>query len=271
MSVDQYLSNIDIRLLKSKKSTLGSYWKIENDNTPYARLYYVKSGSGYLKTHGVEHQLLPGRLYLVPPRGDLAYGFIEDLEIWWVHFEATVQSRIDLFDYLTYEIEIEPDDTETIESNMTRLIELARSSNISSQIAGNGILLEMLSLFLKNAVHQMHTEANDKLDRFTQVIEHIEAHLNEKITTSQLARIANFERSHFSVVFKKLFDISPTRYINKRRVDNVQFLLQTTSKTLAELAGECGFTDAFHLSKTFKQYTGHSPKEFRAMKRELMP
>lgn len=271
MHIDKHLKNIDISLLKSKKSTLATYWKMENDNTHFARLYYIKQGSGFIRTFGKEYQLVPGRIYLVPPRGNLAYGFIDDLEIWWVHFTATVLSQIDLFDYLTYDVEIEPAVADSVEQKMERLIELVQDTSIGSQIAGNGLLLEILSLFLKNSTLQLHSEQHDRLDRFIPVVDYIESHLGEKITTETLAEIAHYERSHFSVMFKKLFDIAPIQYINRKRVDGVQLMLQSTSRTLDELADEYGFSDAFHLSKVFKQYTGQSPRDFRKLSDEIMP
>jgi AraC-like DNA-binding protein len=33
--------------------------------------------------------------------------------------------------------------------------------------------------------------------------------------------------------------------------------------SLAQIAGETGFADAFHLSRAFKQVTGVSPRQFR--------
>ena len=46
-------------------------------------------------------------------------------------------------------------------------------------------------------------------------------------------------------------------------------MLKTGNPALEEVARELGFSDAFHLSKTFKRYTGMSPREFRKSERRF--
>lgn len=47
----------------------------------------------------------------------------------------------------------------------------------------------------------------------------------------------------------------------RMRIEFAKTLL-LKGQTLKAIAAETGFCDPFHLSKTFKQVTGHSPRQF---------
>ena len=64
--------------------------------------------------------------------------------------------------------------------------------------------------------------------------------------------------------FTRLVGVSPGRYYSARVIDRAcRLLAADASVTLAEVAGACGFCDAFHFSKRFKQLVGVSPTDFR--------
>ena len=259
-------------MFESRISNLTpSYWRHAQDNRPYARIYYIKHGSGFIRPYGKEYRLTPGRLYLVPPRGDLARGCIENMQIWWMHFAATLFKCIDLFDYLPYRVETEPEDVVALERRMMRLIETRNSERAADRIEGTGILLQLITPFFRDPVGSLHVEVQERKRRFLPVLKHIDENLGGRITVPGLARIANYEKSHFSALFSRLFGVSPMQYVIRRRVERVQVILQRSDATLHRLAREYGFHDAFHLSKAFKRETGLSPRDFRKAKREWQP
>ena len=110
-----------------------------------------------------------------------------------------------------------------------------------------------------------------KLRRLLPVLKHIDENLGRGISVPELARVASYEKSHFSTLFAGLFGVPPMRYVNRKRIERVQLILARSNAKLEELAREFGFSDAFHLSKTFKRETGLSPREFRKSKRESVP
>jgi AraC-like DNA-binding protein len=64
--------------------------------------------------------------------------------------------------------------------------------------------------------------------------------------------------------FTRLTGVSPGRYYNARVIDRACHLLAANdTTTLAEVAKACGFCDAFHFSRRFKQLVGMSPTDFR--------
>jgi AraC-like DNA-binding protein len=269
--MDEYLSHVEIQMLESRVSNLTpSYWRKSGDNRPYGRIYYVRSGSGFIRPYGREYPLVPGRVYLVPPRGDLAYGCVADMQIWWMHFTATLFGCVDLFDYLPYDVERVPEDLDGLEARMRRLLEAARSGRPADQLEGTGILLQLVAPFFRQPAETPAPRQQD-IRRFLPVLKHIDENLGRAVSVAQLARVANYETSHFSTRFARTFGVSPWRYVMRKRIERVQLALQRSDAKLDRLAEEFGFQDAFHLSKAFKRATGLSPRDFRKAKRELQP
>ncbi len=267
--MDRFLRKLDIELIDGKHSKLSKRWQIENDNTPYARLYYIKNGSGYMRTHDKDISFKPNHLYLVPPRGNLAYNYIADLEIWWVHFTIKVFDSIDLFDYLNYKLERQVWNNDYLEIEMDQLIIASKNDDVQSQMLGNGLLLKLIAPFFSDFSKNTSAAEIEQMQRFAPVISYIDNNIGEKITLEQLASLVNYERTYFSSLFTDIFKISPIRFILRKRIERAMFRLETTNCLLEEISEELGFSDAYHFSKTFKQYTGIAPTAFRRQRLEL--
>lgn len=271
MAEIEKLSKIDITILKRKRSYLDRSWQGTKVNEPFSRLYYIKKGSGFIQSGERRFQLRAGCLYVIPPRGDFTYGCDGELEIWWVHFTATLLAGITLFDYLSHDMEVRPEHSEAVEAKIARLIDCGAPESICSTVECNGVLLDLISNFLHPESCSVKTEFHHKVERFLPVLKHINANLDRKVDIDQLAKMSSYERSYFSVLFKELFGISPLQYINQQRVGAVLLLLQTGSMKLEELAAKYGFYDAYHLSKVVKRLTGKSPREHLRDFRENAP
>ena len=212
--MDEFLSHVEVQMLESRVSNLTpSYWRKERDNRPYARIYYVKSGAGFIRPYGREYRLRPGRLYLVPPRGDFAYGCTANLQIWWMHFAATLFGCIDLFDYVPYHVERKPENPAALEKRMLRLLETARSQRAADQIEGTGLLLQLIAPFFNDPPPTMLGELREGRRRLLPVLKHIDENLifaatdsfrlaEKKIKTSSTSRI-----SDILIPFKNIPDI----------------------------------------------------------------
>lgn len=65
--------------------------------------------------------------------------------------------------------------------------------------------------------------------------------------------------------FARLVGESPARYRSARRIDRACELMQTTGLLDKEIAENLGFCDEFYFSRRFREITGKSPREFRAI------
>jgi len=95
------------------------------------------------------------------------------------------------------------------------------------------------------------------------VREHIETNFAQKIDLSRLARIAGLSTSYFSRAFKQSIGMPPHRYVMMRRLAAAAELIRKTTKSLAEVALEVGFSDQSHFTRIFTQMTGGTPGALR--------
>jgi AraC-like DNA-binding protein len=95
------------------------------------------------------------------------------------------------------------------------------------------------------------------------VFDHIEQNLADKLTLGDLAEILHLSSDRFYHVFKEQTGISPTDYIISRRIEQSCSYLESTDMSISEIAQKCNFCTSSYFSKTFREYMGVTPKEYR--------
>ena len=97
-----------------------------------------------------------------------------------------------------------------------------------------------------------------------QVLEYINEHLNQDIKLADLAALLGMSQFHFSHLFKQAIGTAPYQYLLQQRVERAKQLLKQTERSIMDIALDCGFNSHSHLSKQFRQFTGMTPKAYRA-------
>ena len=95
------------------------------------------------------------------------------------------------------------------------------------------------------------------------VRQHIEANLEKTISIEEMAGMAGLSKCHFARAFRQSQGVTPHDYLLRRRVHRAQQLLADTDLPLSEIAIACGFADAGHCSRRFKERLGITPRRYR--------
>lgn len=85
----------------------------------------------------------------------------------------------------------------------------------------------------------------------------------ETLRLSDLAAAANTTPENLCRLFQRSLEVGPLEFVKLTKLDRAANYLRRSSLGLKEIAEATGFYDAFHLSRTFKQVYGLSPKEFK--------
>jgi len=103
---------------------------------------------------------------------------------------------------------------------------------------------------------------NTKIDL---ILSHIRQHVydNDLTKINYLSSKFNMSQSSISTYFKRKTGESIHQYVTKYKMKLVEYRLQNSEFTIAEIANQLGYTDESHLTKTFKKYFNMSPKQYR--------
>lgn len=86
---------------------------------------------------------------------------------------------------------------------------------------------------------------------------------NEALTLKELAFMLQVHPVTLSKYFSKYFSCTLGEYRRKLRISKSIALLKNSSRSITEIAYECGFFDHSHFTRNFKEMTGFSPKKFQ--------
>jgi AraC family transcriptional regulator len=96
--------------------------------------------------------------------------------------------------------------------------------------------------------------------KFRQVIDYINAHLDQDLSLTELAALVQMSPHYFSHLFKQSIGMSPHQYVIRCRVESAKNLLVQGNVSIAEVAYKVGFANQSHLNRHFKRLLGVTPK-----------
>ncbi|MFE9067150.1 GyrI-like domain-containing protein [Streptomyces violaceusniger] len=101
------------------------------------------------------------------------------------------------------------------------------------------------------------------LERLNKALEHIESHLDQRIETAELARIAVTSEYHFRRLFSALAGIPLSEYIRRRRLTIAGAEVLTGERTLLEIAVRYGYGSGEAFARAFRAMHGVGPGDAR--------
>jgi AraC family transcriptional regulator len=97
--------------------------------------------------------------------------------------------------------------------------------------------------------------------RLRAVCDYVQANLDQDLSLAELAQIAGFSVSHFKPLFRQAMGLPVHRYVVECRVERARQLLLRRDRTLAEIAGEAGFSHQTHMARCLRQVLGIGPSD----------
>jgi AraC family transcriptional regulator len=105
--------------------------------------------------------------------------------------------------------------------------------------------------------------------RINRVMDYIEEHIDKDLSLEALAKVACFSPCHFHRVFAAMTGETLNRYVRRLRVEKAASqLLANPSKSVTEIALDCGFSSPSVFSRTFKEIFGFTAVEWQGMPEE---
>ena len=125
----------------------------------------------------------------------------------------------------------------------------------------NQIHKNMLKTFTKLVAEKRINNSNAAIS--TKVLNFVEQHINEKIRVQDIAQALKVNRSYLSVQFKKETGMNINDFINKVKVEEAKRLMETSDRSITEIAALLSFSSQSYFQTVFKKFTGMTPKTYR--------
>lgn len=136
------------------------------------------------------------------------------------------------------------DDNEGIKTGLFKLKILELLYDLSQENPG----------FLQQLINLNRYETRD-------LVKTIEAHYLKPYTLQELAYISGRSLSGFRREFESLFQTTPAKWIQEKRLQKARDLFLATQLTIANICYEVGYENVSHFSRLYKSHFGYSPSE----------
>ena len=161
-----------------------------------------------------------------------------------------------------------------LNDDLIRQLGMSVLNELSEPTATSRMVAEISSLTLATRLIQNYVDRNliDRIAggparpdhaRMRRVLDHIDQHLEDDLTISDLAQVAYLSEFHFARVFATTMGMPPQRYVSQRRLAAAKRMIGVGKLPLSEIAFRSGFSSQASFTRAFRRATNMTPGEFR--------
>lgn len=236
-------------------------------------LYVIIDGSFYLKTDDVKQELKKGDVFLMKPNVHHIGYRPAAVKFFWLHFtmDETIflnQKQAEEFIRLTPEDKIilpEKFTLKKIENFVTlinQIIHFFKKEDVKiPKFLATALLIDLSNQF--SSEKEKNQENTPAKRRFDEIVAYIDANYGENLSITNLAEMFDYNKVYLNKLFKKYLHVTLKEYIIDSKLRASEFLLLSSTDTIAAIAHECGFTNEFYFMKLFKKKYGFTPTTYR--------
>lgn len=217
----------------------------------------VSHGSGSLVTGGRTIKLTGPALFWLFP--GVEHSYRPDRSGWneqWVLFAGTVADTYRDLGILDPRAPAhQPPSTAAAAATMTELVSVVLADDLRRFPETTGLL------------HLLIARANPRQSPSSpaeRAVALLREHAAESISVDSHAQRAGLTAAEFRQAVRQVAAATPKELILRFRIERAQLLLTQTSRTVASISAEVGYSDAGYFSRLFTHRTGMPPSEFRA-------
>lgn len=122
------------------------------------------------------------------------------------------------------------------------------------------LAVKVSELMIQIMREMLNYESDERLE---DCMYYLTQNCSKDINMQKVAQKYNIGYENFRHKFKKLYGMSPKKFVVTKRLMKASDMLIETDLSCTDIAYECGFADSMQFSKLFKKQFGMSPLKFR--------
>ncbi len=130
-----------------------------------------------------------------------------------------------------------------------------------------GQLYRLVGLLVRDFSEEEHA-GNPADRRLWEVIDYIENHYTEPLSTAGLAARFHYEEAYLCRRFRQQTGLTVLAYCHTLRLNRARQLLEEGSDSIAAISEQCGYDTASYFIRKFSDHFGMTPAKWRRIKGE---
>lgn len=135
------------------------------------------------------------------------------------------------------------------------------------EFASQSLFMALLLVLTRCYERCNKTGRTSNQNRIGNVIAYMNRHYSEKISLEILAGKTGMSQRNMIRLFEIATGTTPVKYLLHLRIYQASIMLKTTTLSISEIAGKCGFNDSNYFTRQFHRLAGDSPSSFRKSKK----
>ncbi len=248
----------------SRETTAAYDWHgLKRGPGPFAIVQLTLTGFGILRYENWQRRVEPGSVMLLTVPHDHRYYLPEDSNGWeflYVCFSGTealrvvehvIQARGPLWDL---------DKDSNLYRHTEEIVRRSQRGLLKSPWQASALAYGLAMALLEPI------QTKDVVQRPRPIelaVKLLDENWKSDISVEALAEQVGYTRSHLTRLFKTHVGVGPGEYLDRLRLQHAVAQLQDGTRSVKQIAFDCGFSDPHYFSKVFKRQFGTTPSEVR--------
>ena len=239
------------------------YRKRNKGSNQYIFIYCTKC-KGEIILNNIKYLINPNQFFIIPKKTKHEYKADESdpWSIYWFHFKGTIApnlySRYKSTDSNNYKIvSFSKEKIKLFE----KIFNLFNNNNLEKQIEyANQLSLSFINSFIYYDFDS-NIDVND--NTINSVKRFLLENLDKNFTLDEIASKFNYSKSYLHTKFKNSTGYPIMVFFNLNKTQKACEYLSYTDLSIKEISFKIGFEDQLYFSRTFKNFMGKSPRNYR--------
>jgi AraC-like DNA-binding protein len=241
---------------------------------------YVMEGTGFQCINGDQFTYRPGHLFLLAPEDDHTFDIKIASRFFFIRFNSlylkstsSPKALINRLEMILRNVTRQPGcilkregDKPVIQTLLKCIIDEHEQRDLLHKELIEQYINTLLVIVSRNISSALPETMNENSDNKTlDILNYIQRNIAdpEKLRAENIGNVFGIAEAYLGRYFKRNTGTLLQDYIIRYKLKQVENRLLHSDMRIAEIAGEYGFTDKSHLSKTFKKHIGINPAQFR--------
>lgn len=150
---------------------------------------------------------------------------------------------------------------------LRELLELMRGAAGEPEYPGGLYLALLLHYAEQEYRSERHAAGRPRNETVEQICAYLATNYQQKFSLTEVAAKFYISPYYLSRLFRRVTGQSIVDYINGRRIEAAQKLLESTELSIGSVAEQTGFASAAHFRRVFREEMGMGPLQYRKSRR----